>query len=352
MRHTNRQKKLKTLLASGVLDALLIRKKENIFYLTGARGEDSVLVISASGNSIITDARYAEEYSGSSKNCSIITTGANSGPQCIYDILKKDRARRVGFDPDSFTYSEIAVLKKYIRNTKLIPKAGVVESLRRVKDPYEIQCVRKACVYGLSAMSHGLKNLRFRHTERSLKREIEAYLLKNDIEPAGFEIIVASGKNSSMPHAIATDKKIKKEKMVVIDLGAKNYSYNSDLTRTYFLGRIERKCSDLYRIVLDAQRKAIDNIKPGVKASYIDNISRSYISEKGFGRYFVHSLGHGIGLETHEEPWLSGKSKAVLEQGMVVTVEPGIYIPGWGGIRIEDVVLVTKNNCEVLTEGL
>jgi Xaa-Pro aminopeptidase len=351
MRYVNRQKKIKKLLASRDIDALLVRKKENISYLTRTRGESSVLVISGSGNYIVTDARYAEEYSLASENCSVVVSGANSGARLIHDILKKDRAVRVGFEPDSFTYSEISVLKKRVRGLKFIPTSGALESLRAIKDPCEIRYLRKACEDGLLAMSHGLKNLNAGHTERSLKREIEFYLLKKDIEPAGFEIMVASGRNSSMPHAAATDKKIRRGEIVIIDLGAKNYGYNSDLTRTIFLGRIERKYSDIYRIVLDAQKKAIDNIKPGIKAGYIDNISRSYIYEKGFGKYFVHSLGHGVGLETHEQPRLSPGCDTVLRQGMTVTVEPGIYIPGWGGVRIEDVVLITKDSREILTGG-
>jgi Xaa-Pro aminopeptidase len=352
MHYVNRQKKIKRLLASRGIDALLVRKKENISYLTRARGEDSVLVVSGSGNYIVTDARYTEEYSLTSRNCSIVTSGVNSGVWLIRDILKKDRAVRVGFEPDIFTYSEIFVLKKRAEGLKFIPTAGLLESLRAVKDPCEIRYLRKACEYGLLAMSHGLKNLNAGHTERSLKREIKSYLLKKDIEPAGFDIMVVSGRNSSMPHASATDKKIKRGEIVIIDLGAKNYGYNSDLTRTSFLGRIERKYSEIYRIVLDAQKKAIENIKPGVRAGYIDNISRSYIYEKGFGKYFVHSLGHGVGLEAHEQPRLSPGCDTVLRQGMVVTVEPGIYIPGWGGVRIEDVVLITKDNCEILTGGV
>jgi len=139
--------------------------------------------------------------------------------------------------------------------------------------------------------------------------------------------------------------------MVVIDLGTMNCGYNSDLTRTVFLGRINRKYSRIYNIVLDAQKKAIESIRPGVTAGYIDNISRQYIINKGFGKYFIHSLGHGIGLEVHEAPRISRNNSTILKKNMVITIEPGIYIPGWGGVRIEDVVLITKNGSEVLTKS-
>lgn len=349
--YLNRQKRLADILISKGLDALLIKKKENIFYLTGSRGEDSLLVASRSGIFVVTDARYSEEYKKSARNSSVVTTGIKNTLQCVYDILKKSRAARVGFEADNLTCSEFTALKKYLRKTRLVPAERLVESLRIIKDSHEIECIKKACVYGCQAMSYSLKNLAYSHTENSLKQKIEGWFLKKGFWPAGFETIVASGRNSSMPHALATDKKIRRGEMVVIDLGVRNYGYNSDLTRTVYLGRIERIYSRVYNVVLDAQKKAIDNIRPGVKASFIDNISRKYINDKGFGRYFIHSTGHGIGLETHEAPGLFGKSNVVLAQGMTMTVEPGIYIPGWGGVRIEDVILVTKNGCEALTGG-
>ena len=349
MRYLIRQKKLRALLASNSLDALLVRKRENIFYLTGSRGEDSVLVIARSGNFVVTDARYALEYKKSAVNTSIVTAGPGSALPRVRDILNKARAKRVGFEADSLTYSEFAAFKKQLKKARLVPAKKLVESLRMIKDSYEIGLIKKACTHGCRTMAYGLRNLAEPHTEKSLKTKIESYMLKRTFWPPSFDLIVASGKNCSMPHAVATDKKIRKGEMVVIDLGVRNYGYNSDLTRTVYLGKIEREYSRVYNIVLDAQKKAIDGIRPGVRASFIDSISRKYISEKGLGGYFVHSLGHGIGLETHEAPGLSGRNNTALKPGMTVTVEPAVYIPGWGGVRIEDVILVTKNGCEILT---
>ena len=226
----------------------------------------------------------------------------------------------------------------------------MVESLRMIKDKDEIRHITEACKKGCEVMDYALKIAKPPLTEGSIKDKVEVYIAENRIKKAGFDIIVASGKNASMPHASVSGKNIIKGEMVIIDLGTMNYGYNSDLTRTIFLDKINGKYSRIYNIVLDAQKKAIENIKPGIKAKYIDNISRQYISEKGLGRYFVHSLGHGIGLETHEKPHISRNSNAILEKGMTITIEPGVYIPGWGGVRIEDVVLVTKKGCRILTK--
>ena len=199
-------------------------------------------------------------------------------------------------------------------------------------------------------MNFGLRVVRPSLSEIILKKQLERFMASQEIEEADFDIIVASGKNASMPHASPSNKKIRKGEMVVIDLGAASYGYNSDLTRTVFLGRINRKFSHIYNIVLDAQNRAIDNIRPEVPIAYIDTISRKYISEKGLGKYFMHNLGHGIVLEVHEMPNISKTNTALLEQNMTVTIEPGVYIPGWGGVRIEDVVLVTNDGGEVLTK--
>jgi Xaa-Pro dipeptidase len=153
-----------------------------------------------------------------------------------------------------------------------------------------------------------------------------------------------------MPHAPISGKNIKKAKMVIIDLGTMACGYNSDLTRTFFMGRIDRKYLNIYNTVLDAQKTAFEHVKPGVEARSLDAISRQYLSNKGLGSYFIHSLGHGIGLEVHEEPSISRNSNIVLRENMVITIEPGVYIPGWGGVRIEDVVIVSKSGCKILTE--
>ncbi|MFC1624281.1 M24 family metallopeptidase [Candidatus Omnitrophota bacterium] len=351
MDYKRRQDNLIRLLENRSLDALLIRKRQNISYLLGSKGEDSILIASRKKNFLLTDSRYKEEYSNSIKGCCLKIIRPNDAYECIETIAKKNRLRRVGFESNNFSYSEYAGLKKNLINIVLRPVKDMVESLRMIKEDDEVRCIKVACKYGCDAMNHGLKTVKNFLSERAVKNRIEGYMLKRGLRRAGFDIIVASGENASKPHASISDKKIKKGEMVIIDLGTMNYGYNSDLTRTVFLGRIYRKYLRIYNIVLDAQRRAIENIKPGVKAKHIDAISRRYISSKGLGKYFIHSLGHGIGLETHEEPHISGNSSAILEKNMIITIEPGVYIPGWGGVRIEDVVRVTEEGYEVLSDG-
>ena len=350
MDYTLRQNKLLDLLGANSLDALLIRKKQNISYLVGTKGEDAVLFISHEGNLLITDSRYREEYARSIRHCPLKITDGNSIYAHIDKASRQGRSRRIGFEADHFSYSEIAALKKKLKARPLRQVKGMVESLRIVKDRDEIRCIEEACKTASDTMNYAIKITRPFISEGHIKNKIEAYIARKGIRKAGFDIIVASGKNSSMPHGSSSNDKIQKGEMVIIDLGTTHCGYSSDLTRTIFLGRIDRKYRRIYAVVLEAQKRAIDRIKPGAQAGYIDNISRQYISDRGFGKYFIHSLGHGIGLEGHEAPRISKDSGGILKRDMVITIEPGIYIPGWGGVRIEDTIRITDGGCEILTK--
>ena len=351
MNYTERQQRLLKLLKSHSLDALLVRKKENILYLTGARGDDAILLVSHRGMFLISDARYKEEYEKFAKNCKFQTAKHKNLYASTGEICTKKRLQRVGFESSNFSHSGYADLKKNLKGKKLLPVKKIVESLRMIKDAEEIKHIRRACKDGCEIMDYALGLIRPGLSERWIKNRVQCRILEKGIEGASFEAIVASGKNASMPHARASEKNIKRGEGIILDLGTINQGYNSDLTRTVFLGRIDRKYRRIYNIVRDAQKKAIEQIKPGIEASHIDCISRQYIAYKGLGRYFIHSLGHGIGLETHEGPSISRNSCSILQKNMVITIEPGIYIPGWGGIRIEDVVLVTKDSCDILTSA-
>lgn len=351
MDHIARQKRLLKIMEAESLDALLVRKKQNISYLTGIKGEDAILFVSHQKTFLVAGRMYREEYARSSKNYTFKAIDDIGLSASIDKISNETRSARIGFESNTFSYSGYLDLKKSLKKKALVPVNALVENLRAIKDAREIKYIRKACEDASGVMEYAFKAVGISTKERFAKNAIEAYMTKKGLIKASFDIIVASGKNASMPHATASRKNIRKGEMVIIDLGTMNYDYNSDLTRTHFLGRIDREYLRVYNIVLDAQKKAIESIKPGIEAKYIDNISRQYISDKGFGRYFIHSLGHGIGLETHEKPHISKNSMDILEENMTMTVEPGVYIPGWGGVRIEDVVLITKHRCEVLTEG-
>ncbi len=348
--YKDRQKKLIKFLASESLGSFLVRKKENIAYLTGTRGDDAVLFVSRRKNILITDSRYGEEYKKSARNCFVrISKNKNSG-ELITEICTETHSKSIGFESNNFTYQGYLNLKKYLGKRKLVPLSDSVEKLRMIKDGAEIQLLRQACECGSMLMNHGVKAAKPGISENKVKRSIEAYALKSNLNLAGFDIIAASGVNASMPHAVSSDKIIKQQEMVTIDLGGMYQGYNSDLTRTVFLGKINHKYLRIYNIVLASQSMAIESLRPGVYAKDIDAVSRQYISNKGMGSFFIHSLGHGIGRETHEIPAISQNSRIKLEEGMVITIEPGVYVPGWGGVRIEDTVLITKNGYEVLTE--
>jgi Xaa-Pro aminopeptidase len=348
--YKSRHKNLIKLLESQKLDVLLIKKKQNICYLTGARGDDSVLFFSSGGNFLITDARYEEEYTGVLKDCGLKIIKDKNIYSIIEELCVRAGLKRVGFESDNFLYSQYVSLKKNLKGRKVVPVKGLTESLRMIKSPGEVGCLREACLKGRFIMDYALQNIKEAVTEMSVKNRIEAYAAKKGFKLADFDIIVASGRNAAMPHALPSEKIIRRGEMVIIDLGIMNYGYNSDLTRTVFLGKINREYSRVYNIVSDAQQKAIERIKPGVRISLIDNISRQYISVKGFGKYFIHSLGHGIGLEVHESPRISAANDTILKENMTLTIEPGVYIPGWGGVRIEDDILVTETGSEVLTK--
>jgi len=351
MNYIDRQNTLIAYLKKKSIGAFLIRKKENIAYLTGSRGEGAILFISPKKNILITDSRYEEEYKKSAVKCSVRIAKNQFLGEIIKEICIEACSRLIGFEADNFTYQGYLNFKKQLGKIKLIPLTHIVENMRMLKDKSEIQLIRQACKYGAKLMNYAVKIAKPGISENSVKRAIEAYALKNNFSLADFDIIVASGANASMPHAAASERSIKKQEMVIIDLGAMHCEYNSDLTRTVFLGKINHKYLHIYNIVLASQSIAIEILKPGVYAKDIDAVSRQYISDRGMGSFFFHSLGHGIGRETHEIPAISQSSEIKLEKGMVVTIEPGVYIPGWGGVRIEDTALITENGCEVLTKG-
>jgi len=334
------------------LDAFLIKKRQNISYLTGTRGEGALLFVSRKKDFLLTDSLYDEEYKKSLKGRSLPVIKDMDVYAALRGVCGKTGSRRIGFEPDSISYENYSNLKKQLRGMTLFPLRQAIEDLRSVKDRGEIERVKKACLTGCDAMRHALSLLKPGIREIEVKNRVKEYILRKGIDLADFEIIVAFGKHCSMPHASASSEILRRHEMAMVDLGTRREGYNSDLTRTVFLGRINARFSHIYGIVLEAQKKAIAAVRPGVVSKDIDAISRKHITDKGLGRYFIHSLGHGIGLETHEEPRISPKSRVILRKNMVMTIEPGVYIPGWGGVRIEDVVMVTEKGCEVLTRGV
>jgi len=343
---------LRSALRKNSLDALLVTKKENVFYLSGFQGQGVLLIAPSRDNYLITDTRFAQE---ASEKC----TGFNlelvdkPGQKLLQNLITKTKIKRLGFESKWLSHHEYGKFSNALRKTRLVPTRRIIEDLRIVKDAYELSCIKKAISITKKGFDY-IKRIAKKPgmTEQGAAVEIDNFLRSAGSEKNAFETIVAGRHNSSHPHAHTSKKKLANRGPILIDMGCVYRGYHSDLTRMLFIGKIVATFRSTYRIVKEAQQKAIKKIAPGVRISEVDHTARQHIANKGFGKAFIHGLGHGIGLEIHESPGISGTSKALLKPGMVFTVEPGIYIPSWGGVRVEDIVAVTKNGCEILTKGI
>ena len=347
MINVDRINKIRRRLKSLRLDALLVSNPSNIFYLSGFSAHDSVLLVTLEANYIITDFRFEQAAKKSVFGFEVIAKPDNLY-QKISRIIRCLSLKRVGFESGHMTVRGAELLTNLIA-VRLIPVSGLIENLRVIKYPDEISAIKTSACIAKKVLKRIIKEVKNNRTEKDIAAEIDFLLRKEDADCSSFDTIVASGENASMPHARPSNKKIKSGDAVVLDFGAKCGNYNSDLTRTLFVGKISKQLSLLYSIVAAAQKKAINRIAPGVKISEIDRAARDYITKKGFGNYFGHATGHCIGIDVHELPIINSKNHTTLKKGMVFTVEPGIYMPGIGGVRIEDMVLVSKNGYEVLT---
>lgn len=250
------------------------------------------------------------------------------------------------------SYDSYAELKKAVPGTRLRSLTGIVEAGRAVKDSFEIGRIQRAIEVADSGFVAARKVLASgAGTEKQVAGKIEAAVKAKGVDALSFETIVLTGARGALPHGKPSDERVKRGALTVVDMGVRVDGYCSDETRTYCVGSHTRMQKKIYQVVKDAHDRAIERVKPGVKASVVDRAARGHIKRAGYGKYFGHGTGHGVGLDIHEGPVISPMSKDVLAEGMVFTIEPGIYIPGWGGVRIEDMVLVTSDGCEVLTRG-
>ncbi|MDH4227434.1 MAG: Xaa-Pro peptidase family protein [Deltaproteobacteria bacterium] len=331
------------------LDALLVSSLTNVRYLSGFTGSNAVALISKNTALLITDSRYTLQARQEAKGFAIRI--ASNYIEDLALLLKKSKIRRLGFEPLTVSYEVYRRMKKAFKGTSLVPVKRPVEGLRAVKDKEELAAIRAAIKVAEKGYAHVEGTGAVGRAERDVSLGIERVVKDLGADAMSFETIVASGKRSAMPHGTATGKKIARHEFVIVDMGVSLGGYKSDETRTYVTGKPTGRQREIYSIVKDAHDKAIDVVREGSLASEVDRAARAYIEKKGFGSYFGHGTGHGVGLDIHEDPSVGPKSKTVLKQGMVITVEPGIYIPGFGGVRIEDMVLVGKHGPEVLTEG-
>ena len=354
---TPRVEKLKNFLSKKELQNILILSDANIFYLTGFYGNKSgsLLLIMDDSWYLLVSLIYLEQAKKSVqiKNLNIICC-KNDKFIKLTEILEDYKIRSIGIEGNNINFSDFCRLKKMLsgQGKRLIDCSGIVEKSRSVKDQSEISNIKNACKITdrvfKSIVRTGADAVN-KLSEAELSLKIEELLVKSKSEGKSFDTVVAYGKNSSMPHHFPQNIK-SKDGIILMDFGCRYNNYCSDMTRTVFIGD-RKKCNKfkkIYDIVLKAQIAAIENCREGITCSQLDGKARKFVDSKGFGDNFGHGLGHGVGLEVHEEPKINMESKTVLRQNMVITIEPGIYIEGFGGIRIEDMVIVGKNKCEVL----
>lgn len=331
------------------IDALLITSTYNRRYMTNFTGSAGVVLITNDQAQFITDFRYVEQ---AEKQCVGYTIVQHSGSLAdeVANQTKKLGVKNLGFEQDYLSFSAFSGYRNAV-DSQLVPISGLIEKLRLIKTESEIKILKEAADIADAAFKHILDFIRPGISELEVSNELEFFMRKAGATSSSFDIIVASGHRSALPHGVASEKIIEKGDFVTLDFGAYYKGFVSDITRTVSVGDPDSKLKEIYEIVLEAQLRGMDGIKPGITGKQADALTRDYITEKGYGEYFGHSTGHGIGLEVHEGPTLSIKSDITLEPGMIVTVEPGIYIPGLGGVRIEDDTLITKDHNETLTHS-
>jgi Xaa-Pro aminopeptidase len=349
-RFAARREKLRRALRKAGVDALVVTNFTNVTYLTGFSGDDSYLMLLAKEEVIVSDPRYTTqlEQECPGLEASIRPPGVGM-VETVAAVVKRCHVGKLGIEGNSMSVALRDEIAAAVPKTELKSTTNLVEDLRIIKDKDEVAEIRRAIWFAERAFNVLRASLRPERSEKEVADELENQIRLYGAKGCSFPPIVAVGARAALPHARPTDQKIGADDFVLIDWGADGGRYKSDLTRVLVTGKISPKLERIYRVVLSAQEQAIAAIRPGVACHDVDQVARSVIAKAGFGRNFGHGLGHGIGLEIHEVPRLAASWHLKLEPGMVVTVEPGIYLPGWGGVRIEDDVLVTKTGCQVLT---
>lgn len=330
------------------LDAFLVTKDVNMAYLCGFRGGEGCLVVTEEDEALFVDFRYYEEAQEETGIRCILLEQDLVDP--VGDYVRGKQVRRLGFEASHLTYKGALRFRKSVRPVSLAGKDRLIEGIRKVKDADEVGRIREACRVVRESVDETLAKIEVgRTTEKETAWWIEEAMRRKGADGASFEIIVASGRKSSMPHAKSARAPVS-EGILLIDAGASLDGYCSDLTRTCFLGRMSAQYQKIRGIVMDARDAALEKVRPGARIGDVDRAARERMDAEGYGQHFGHALGHGVGLEVHEDPTVNGRNRDFLEEGMVFTVEPGIYIEGWGGIRHEDVVAVTTDGYDILTE--
>jgi Xaa-Pro aminopeptidase len=339
---------IRSAMAEHRFQAMLVSEMTHVRYLTGFSGSSGLCVITPEKHFFITDKRYEIQAPQEIDGFNIIIAKQQLFPIVAEKKLIPKKGR-IGFEDGYITVADMKNLKKLLPGRTFIPEKKIIEDITEIKDDAEIALIRYAVQITDKVFKKILKLIRPGIRECDIAAEISYWHRKYGAECDSFDPIVASGERGALPHARPSDKIIRRGEMVVLDFGCRYCGYNSDLTRTVAVGKPSVEMKKIYHIVLEAQRKAIDIVQNGIAAHTVDAAARKYIQLAGKGRYFIHSLGHGLGINVHESIRLSALSTTILKTGNVVTIEPGIYIPGLGGVRIEDDIVIQENGCDVLT---
>lgn len=343
--------KIQDIISDMGVDAVIITDPFHMRYLSGFRGGEGILYISPKQQILITDSRYTEAAQKESSFTVLEENRKHRRTDILAECMKRDNAQALGYEDESLLCSEFVKLTRALPGKTWIGLGGSVRVLRMVKTEAELEYLRKAEAIGDAAFSEILKILRPGLTELEVAAELEYRMKKSGALKTSFDTIVASGLHSSMPHAVPDNKKLEYGDFVTMDFGCCYEGYCSDMTRTVVIGKATKEQKKIYQTVLDAQLAALEVLEAGKRGREVDRAARELIAARGYGAYFGHGLGHSVGLYIHEEPRLSPGEETVLVENMIETVEPGIYIPGFGGVRIEDMVVVKKGGYENLTHS-
>ena len=340
--------KLRRSMEENGIEAIVIGSETNRRYLSGFTGSSGMVLITATSQFVITDFRYRTQAPLQSPQFTIVEHGAVM-MNAVTELLNQQSIKELAFEQDHVTYSEYLLWSKLLQGIKLKPVTGWVEQLRMFKDEQELQIMQEACELADRTFSYIQRLIQPGIREADLALEMEVFMRSNGATSSSFDTIVASGERSALPHGVASDRIIGNNEFVKLDFGAYYKGYCSDITRTVVVGTPTDKHIEIYDIVLEAQLHALAHIKPGMTGKEADALARDVITRYGYGDLFGHSTGHGLGMEIHEGPRLSMLSDTILTPGMTVTVEPGIYVPGFGGVRIEDDIVITDSGIKILT---
>ncbi len=336
-------------LAELKLDSALITHLPNIRYLCGFTGSNGLLLSIRGRRTFFTDGRYTEQAAQEVQGARVVIAKGSLVKEAT-KTLASAKISKIGFEADRLSVTAYEALRNLLpKSIKLVPTAGVVDRIRMVKDEQELALIHEAVVLGADLLTPAIETIRPGVRESEVAAEIEYAARRWGAEAMSFETIVAAGARSALPHGRASNALIPKRGFVILDLGVILHGYCSDMTRTVHVGAVPRRSRDIYQAVLEAQEAAVEAVAPGVTTGEVDHAARSVLKKAGLDRYFIHSTGHGVGLEIHEQPRIARGQTDVLKPGMVITIEPGVYLPGQGGVRIEDMVVVTGRGHQVLT---